>query len=50
MLLATFAERRPAHEVDLASLELNNAFEALTQIILEIASIETDDGIAIATD
>ena len=50
VLLATFNERRPTRDVDLAGLQLDNAIETVTEAIVEIASIEIDDGLAIATD
>lgn len=40
----------PPRDVDLASLELDNAIEAVEEVIVEIASIEIDDGLTIATD
>lgn len=50
MLLAAFDERRPTRDVDLAGLQLDNTIETVTKAIIEIASIEIDDGLAIATD
>jgi hypothetical protein len=50
VLLAAFDERRPTRDVDLAGLELDNAIENVTEVLIEIASIEIDDGLAIATD
>jgi hypothetical protein len=50
VLLAAFDERRPTRDVDLAGLELDNAIETVTEAIIEIASIDIDDGLAIATD
>lgn len=50
VLLAAFDERRPTRDVDLAGLQLDNAIETVTEAIVEIASIEIDDGLAIATD
>lgn len=50
VLLAAFDERRPTRDVDLAGLQLDNAIETVSEAIVEIASIEIDDGLAIATD
>lgn len=50
VLLAAFDERRLTRDVDLAGLQLDNAIETVTEAIVEIASIEIDDGLAIATD
>jgi hypothetical protein len=50
VLLAAFDERRPTRDVDLAGLQFDNAIEKVTKAIIEIASIEVDDGLAIATD
>lgn len=50
VLLAAFDERRATRDVDLAGLQLDNAIETVTKAIIEIASIEIDDGLAIATD
>jgi hypothetical protein len=50
VLLAAFDERRATRDVDLAGLQFDNAAEAVTKAIIEIASIEIDDGLAIATD
>lgn len=36
--------------MDLASLELDNAIETVEEVIVEIASIEIDDGLTSATD
>ncbi len=49
VLLAAFDERCPTRDVDLAGLQLDNAIETVTEAIVEIASIEIDDGLAIAT-
>jgi hypothetical protein len=50
VLLAAFDERRPTRDVDLAGLQLDNAIETVSEAIVEIASLEIDDGLAIATD
>jgi hypothetical protein len=50
VLLAAFDERRPTRDVDLAGLQLDNAIDNVTELIIEIASIDLDDGLAIATD
>lgn len=50
VLLAAFDERRPTRDVDLAGLQIDNAIETVTETIVDIASIEIDDGLAIATD
>lgn len=44
VLLAAFNERRPIRDVDLDGLDLDNAVETVKKAIVEIASIETDDG------
>ncbi len=50
VLLAAFDERRATRDVDLAGLQLDNAIETVTKAIIEIASSDIDDGLAIATD
>lgn len=50
VLLAAFDERRPTRDVDLAGIELDNAIDRVTGVIVEIASIDVDDGLVIATD
>lgn len=50
VLLAAFDERRPTRDVDLAGLQIDNAIDNVTRAIVEIASVEIDDGLAITTD
>lgn len=49
VLLAAFDERRPTRDIDLAGLELGNTIDKVTEVIVEIASVELDDGLDIAT-
>ncbi len=50
VLLAAFDERRATRDVDLAGLHLDNAIETVTKAIIEIAALNIEDGLTIATD
>ncbi len=50
VLLAAFDERRATRDVDLAGLQLDNDIDNVTGAIIEIASVEIDDGLAIETE
>lgn len=50
MLISTFAERRPTRDVDLQALGISNDAESLTQVAVQIASIDHDDGIDFKKD
>lgn len=50
VLLAAFDERRPTRDIDLAGIQLDNGIDHVTEVIVEIASIDIADGLDIATD
>lgn len=49
ILISTFAQRRPTRDVDLQALGISNDTESLTQVAVQIASIDHDDGIDFKT-
>lgn len=50
LLLAAFGERRPTRDVDLQAEAIDNDADEMRELVVEIASIEIDDGVEFATD
>lgn len=50
VLLAAFGERRPTRDVDLQAEALDNDADEVRRLVVEIASIEIDDGVEFDTD
>lgn len=50
VLLAAFGERRPTRDVDLQAEAIDNDAEEVRKLVVEIASIEIDDGVVFDTD
>jgi hypothetical protein len=50
VLLAALDERRPTRDVDLAAIEIDNAIDNITDVMVEIASMDIADGLDIDTD
>ena len=50
MLISTFAQRRPTRDIDLQALGISNDAESLTEVAVQIASIDHDDGIDFKMD
>lgn len=49
VLLAALNERRPTRDVDLAAIDIDNVSDNVNRIMIDIASISIDDGLAIDT-
>ena len=50
VLLAAFGERRPTRDVDLQAEAIDDDAEEVRKLVVEIASIEIDDGVVFDTD
>jgi hypothetical protein len=50
MLISTFAERRPTRDIDLQALRIPNDTESLNEVVVQIASIDHEDGIDFKTE
>lgn len=50
VLLAAFGERRPTRDVDFQAQAVDNETEAIRDLVIEVASIEVDDGVEFDTE
>ena len=50
VLLAAFGERRPTRDVDLQAEALDNDADEVRRLVVEVATIEVDDGVEFNTD
>lgn len=44
--MAVFGERRPTRDVDRQAESMNNDTEVVLRLVVEIAAVEIDDGVA----